>query len=184
MITLEQILLAVKNQQQTVRTAFATQDLITLNFKPSPEKWSVLECLEHLNRYCRYYIPALDRAIASNMNNINKSVITYSWLGKKSIDMVRPENTKQHKTVKHMNPNNSQLTKSTIDEFLKHQDNLLDLLSDAQKVDISKKVVPVEFFKLLKLRIGETLEFVIVHQERHLRQALRVMQYKQDQVAA
>lgn len=78
-----------------------------------------------------------------------------------------------------MNPNNSQLTRDTVDKFLKHQQELLVLLTKAKGVNLSKKAIPVEFFKLLKLQIGETLEFVIEHQERHLQQALRVMQAKE-----
>jgi hypothetical protein len=91
---------------------------------------------------------------------------------------------KKHKTVKHMNPNNSQLTRATIEEFLQHQQELLQLLHDAGKANLSEKAVPVEFFKLLKLRIGEALEFVVAHQERHVQQALRVKQQLAQQAAA
>lgn len=184
MITLEQLLQAAKGQQHTVTTAFATQDLATLNYKLSPESWSMLECLEHLNRYSRYYLPALAKAIASTTNDNHAHTISYSWLGKKSLDMVRPQNMKKHKTVKHMNPNNSQLTRAVVDEFLNHQKEVLALLSSAKTTDIHKKAIPVEFFKLLKLRIGETFEFVITHQDRHIQQAMRVKQEQARQVAA
>src|SRR5690606_24125447 len=146
-----------------VNTSFANQELSILNYKPSPESWSMLECLEHLNRYSRYYLPALAKAIANNTTNSQATSISYSWLGKKSLDMVRPQNMKKHKTVKHMNPNHSQLTRATVEEFLKHQEELLQLLHSAKAANISKKAIPVEFFKLLKLRIGETFDFVIAH---------------------
>jgi len=176
MITLEQLQQTASNQYQTIVTELATLDISTLNYKPAPESWSVLECLEHLNRYSRYYNPALAKAIANNSDGNYMPSITYSWLGKKSLDMVRPQNGKKHKTVKHMNPANSSLGVSTINEFLKHLQDLQNLLQNARTTNLNKKSIPVEFFKLLKMRIGETLEFVVTHQERHLQQALRVKQ--------
>ena len=34
-----------------------------LNFKEDPEKWSILECIEHLNRYGDYYLPEIEKAV-------------------------------------------------------------------------------------------------------------------------
>jgi hypothetical protein len=184
MTTLEQLRQSASNLYQFVNTEFAQLDLGALNYKPTSDNWSILECLEHLNRYSRYYNPALAKAIAANSDGNHVPSITYSWLGKKSLDMVRPQNTKKHKTVTHMNPNNSTLSRDTITEFLKHQTELVNLLASAKSTNLNKKAVPVEFFRLLKLRIGEALEFVVLHQERHLQQALRVKQRFAQQVAA
>lgn len=181
---LEQLSQINKTITQTVATEFGTMDLDALNFKPGPESWSILECLEHLNRYSRYYNPVLAKAIAQNADGAFLQSISYSWLGKKSLEMVRPQNNKKHKTVKHMNPNNSKLSRGTIEEFLKHQEKLQTLLQNAKGTNLNKKAIPVEFFKLLKLRIGETLEFVVTHQERHVQQALSVKKQQEGQIAA
>jgi hypothetical protein len=174
MNTVEQISRTVQNQQHTVIAAFVPLELTLLNYKPAPDSWSILECLEHLNRYSRYYNAVLAKAIAANPGGKPEQTFRYSWLGKKSLDMVRPENCKKSKTVRHMNPNNSQLGRQTLEEFLDHQTELLQLLDKAKRANLNKKAIPVEFFKLLKLYIGETLEFVALHQERHLQQALQV----------
>ncbi|SIQ72498.1 MULTISPECIES: DinB family protein [Pontibacter] len=174
MNTLDQISRTVENQKHTVISALVPLELALLNFKPASDSWSILECLEHLNRYSRYYNPALAKAITANSGNNSQQSISYSWLGKKSLDMVRPDNSKKSKTVRHMNPNNSQLSRQTLEEFLDHQTELLQLLNKAKNTNLNKKAIPVEFFKLLKLRIGEALEFMALHQERHLQQALQV----------
>jgi hypothetical protein len=184
MNTLEQLSQTVSNQRDTISSALAPMDLSLLSYKPAPGSWSILECLERLNRYSRYYNPCLAKAITRNPNHDYSQPITYSWIGKKSLEIVRPDNGKKHKTVQHMNPSNSQLDLRTIEEFLKHQIELLQLLNNAQSANLNKKAIPVEFFRLLKLRIGETLEFVVLHQERHLQQALRVKQQLAQQAAA
>lgn len=176
MKTLEELSKITKGLCETVAHEFASISLVDLNYKPASGSWSMLECLEHLNRYSRYYNPALAKAIAQNCDGNYMPNITYSWLGRKSLEMVQPQNMKKHKTMKHMNPNNSQLTRATIEEFLQHQQELRHMLEDSKSADLSRKAVPIEFFKLLKLRIGEALEFVVVHEERHVQQALRVKQ--------
>ncbi|RDV13059.1 DinB family protein [Pontibacter diazotrophicus] len=185
MNTLESLTRITRSLSQTVSSELASLDLSALNFKAAPDSWSILECLEHLNRYSRYYNPALAKAIEANAAAADDvQSISYSWLGMKSLEMVRPQHAKKHKTVKHMNPNNSSLGPATVKEFLKHQEGLLHLLKRAGKANLHKKAVPVEFFKLLKLRIGEALEFVVLHEERHIQQALRVKTQLAKQAAA
>ena len=156
----------------TVGTSFAPLETALLNYKPAPERWSILECLEHLNRYSRYYHTQLARALEQPSSP--RAEFSHSWLGRKSIDAVRPENRKAQKTLARMNPNQSQLDAATVAEFLDHQTQLLRLLTRAQAANLNRKVVAVEFFRLLKLSLGDALEFLVAHQERHVQQAARV----------
>jgi hypothetical protein len=164
---------ATQQLRATAQAEFEPLDLALLNHQPAPGSWSILECLEHLNRYSRYYNPQLAKALTQPDLAADQPV-GYSWLGRKSVDMMRPDNRKKHTTLKHMNPSGSRLGRETLTEFLNHQTELLDLLARAHRADLNRKAMPVEFFKLLKLRLGEALEFVVVHQQRHLQQALRV----------
>ncbi|UOQ54265.1 DinB family protein [Hymenobacter cellulosivorans] len=151
---------------------------LQLNAKPTPTSWSVLECLEHLNRYSCFYNPALARALQSAPAAAPHQV-GFSWLGRKSYDTVKPENVKPQKTIKYMNPVGSQLTGEVVEEFLQHQTQLLELLAAARTVELNRKAVRVEFFRLLKLRLGEALQFVVAHEQRHVQQALRAAQAAQ-----
>lgn len=166
---------ATAQLQATAQTEFEPLDLALLNHQPTPTGWSILECLEHLNRYSRYYNPQLALALTkAHPASAAEAEVGYSWLGRKSVDMMRPGNAKKQTTLKHMNPHGSRLGQAVLTEFLAHQNELLALLDRAQGADLNRKSVPVEFFKLLKLRLGEALEFVVVHQQRHVQQALRV----------
>ncbi|MCR5887970.1 DinB family protein [Hymenobacter sp. J193] len=147
-----------------------------LQFKPSATSWSVLECLEHLNRYSRFYNPALRKALAAGHKAGTDAEVGFSWLGRKSYETVRPENRKLQKTLRHMNPSQSALSRDVLKEFRQHQETLLELLRQAETTDLNRKAVPVEFFCVLKLRVGEALLFVVAHQQRHVQQAQRVLQ--------
>ncbi|WP_083470289.1 DinB family protein [Rufibacter tibetensis] len=171
---LSQLQQQAQAQKSLVQSEFLTLDQLELNFKLHATGWSILECLEHLNRYSRFYLPHVEQAISSAPASLTPQPVCYSWVGKKSLDVANPNGVKKHKTLKHMNPHNSQLTSEVLEEFLQHQNTLLQLLEAAAKVDVNKKAIPIEFFRLLKMRIGEALEFLVMHQQRHLQQALRV----------
>jgi uncharacterized damage-inducible protein DinB len=167
----------VRRLQQTTEHEFMPLELALLNHKPTPTGWSILECLEHLNRYSRYYLPQLAKAISratSATGAPDAEPVGYSWLGRKFVDMMQPTNQRRHTTLKHMNPHGSQLGRDGLVEFLQHQTQLLDFLAQAQQADLNRRAVPVEFFKLLKMRLGEALEFIVVHEQRHIQQAQRV----------
>jgi len=174
---------ATRQLVTTAQAEFEPLDLTLLNHKPAPSSWSILECLEHLNRYSRYYNPLLAKAVAQPAAALSDKEVGYSWMGRKSVDMMQPSNTKKHTTLKHMNPQGSRLGREVLSEFLAHQSQLLEVLQQAAAADLNRKAVPVEFFKLLKLRLGEALEFVVVHQQRHVQQAQRVKAGLQVQLA-
>lgn len=171
---LSQLQNQVQQLKATVSSEFLPLDAAALNFKPHATGWSILECLEHLNRYSRFYLPHFEQAVANASAPALPQPVRYSWMGKKSLDLVNPSNVKKHKTLKHMNPHNSQLSASVLNEFLQHQDALLQLLQRAAKADLNKKTIPVEFFRLLKMRTAEAFEFIVLHEQRHVLQAKRV----------
>ncbi|CAI8869734.1 DinB family protein [Chryseobacterium sp. IT-36CA2] len=146
-----------------------------LNFRTSAESWSTLECLEHLNRYGDFYITEISR----NISSANKSPQSYfkpGILGNYFAKSMLPkEKLNTMKTLKAMNPINSQLNKNVIDIFIKQQENLLELLQEAQYVDLEKAKTNISISKLIKLKLGDTFRFVIYHNARHIEQIKRIL---------
>lgn len=162
----------IETLQELVKAEFLELTEHPLNFKADIAVWSILECIEHLNRYSRYYNEAIKKAIAKAAATQAPTQYKLTWFGKMSIELVSPSNTKKNKTIKRMNPTGSQLSKTSITDFLQHQTELLRLLEASSKIDANKKLVPVEFFKLIKLNIFESLIFMVEHEKRHIAQAL------------
>ena len=144
-----------------------------LNARPSAESWSILECFEHLNRYNRFYNAAIDARLRLEKNEISQNVKS-TWLGRKSIESMHPSNLKKQKTLKHLNPVSSSLLRGVIGEFVEHQKQLLRLLEVAKRSDLNRIKIPIEFFRLLKMTLGEAFQFVIVHEQRHFLQLERI----------
>jgi hypothetical protein len=151
---------------------FESLPLSDLNWKENPKRWSILECIEHLNRYSNYYHSEIKKAIS---RAITESVVSHetksTWMGKKFIAMMHPDNTAKHKTFARMNPIESALKKEVVFRFLTNQQELLTILHDASKVDLNKASIRVEFLKILRMNLGDALQFVVVHEQRHIKQA-------------
>lgn len=157
-----------------VETDFATYSKRELNWKPQADRWSAAECLEHLNIYSRYYNPAMKAAISKG-NRVSVGEFKSAWFGDFSVKSVHPDNTKAQKTLKRLNPALSELPDTVLDDFLNHQHELLNIITQSRIVNLNTIKIPTEIAKFMELRLGDCLRFVIAHEQRHIRQAQKVL---------
>lgn len=143
-----------------------------LNYKPSPEKWSILECLEHLNRYSDFYLPEIKKALHNPADG--RDYFKSGILGNMLVNMVIPKpGAKKMKTFTSMNPNGSMLGRYVLEKNLENQEFLLEFIERASKSNLNRSGISVTFSQLIKLKLGDTLRFMAYHNQRHTEQALR-----------
>jgi hypothetical protein len=150
-------------------------DPALLSYKPNPESWCVLECIEHLNRYSEYYLPAINNAI-SHTDSKPDAFYKSGWLGNYFANSMLPKDKlNKMKTFKDKNPLNADLDKQTIAVFIEWQNELSATLHKAEHVSLSKVKVPTSLSQLLKLNLGDTFRFIVNHNIRHMKQADKVL---------
>ena len=165
----EQAIIAVKN--------FKTLDIRQLNLKNTPEQWSILECIEHLNLYGDFYLPVMQKQLLETIHKENSPVFKPGVIGNYFAGLMKTENgkIKKMKSPKDKNPVNSALSITTLDRFLKQQQLLQFLLKQAFTADLTKIKTTISLSKFIKLRLGDTLRFYVYHIERHLAQARKMI---------
>jgi len=147
----------------------------TLNFKENADKWSMLECIEHLNLYGDHYFLEMEKAIQS-ATSVYEPLFKSGWLGKYFAESMLPkEKLNKMKTFKDKNPANSKLDIKVLDRFVEQQKHLLKLLDMSNKVSLEKVRIKTTLSSLLRLKLGDTFQFVINHNIRHLKQAEEVL---------
>lgn len=152
-----------------------------LNWIPNPGVWSVNQVLAHLNEYGRYYHPTFTRKIETTRFRSTKEGFVSSPLGKsawKSMKLGNAKNVKRKfKAQKGYNPAvDPGLIKG--DEpaiFLEQQAELLDIIDKAQNVNLKKVKIPISISKIVRLRLGDALLFVVYHNQRHVQQLLNLI---------
>ncbi len=143
--------------------------------KPSPESWSANECLQHLNSYGRYYLPAIEKSIAQAKNDNPTDEFASGWLGNYFTKLMLP--TKEGKLSKKMKSPKDHTPKTIIEshivitEFIDQQEKLLQLLTIAKKMDLNKSKVGISIAPFIKLKLGDVFMFLIAHIVRHTQQA-------------
>lgn len=150
-----------------------------LNQRSSPDSWSALECVAHLNSYAKHYNPAFRKAIEKSKLKgfLPVSDFQSTWIGGYCIQTVLPENRKKKlKSPGHHNYLSSELNRKVLDVFRSYLEEQNTILLESDRVNLNKTKVSIEIMPWLKLRLGDFLPFLIKHQSRHLLQAMEAAQ--------
>lgn len=146
-----------------------------ITWKANAESWSVLECLEHLNLYADFYNLAIRKAINDSKTTMQVPFKS-GWLGGYFAKSMLPkEKLNAMKTFKDKNPIHTQLDIKVLERFIEQQKDFLDLLNLAENVNLNKVKTPVTISKLIRLKLGDTLQFLVNHNIRHMAQLERVL---------
>jgi hypothetical protein len=149
-----------------------------LNYKAAPDKWSVAEVFEHLNITHGIYLHAINEALKDAPINA-KETFKSNWLGNFAYEKIIPREDGsifKMKAPKFLHPTTSRLNgASVLEKYMQQLDEFDHILELSQYVDLQKVKIPFSFTKLLKLRLGDNLRFIVAHNERHLLQAQRVL---------
>lgn len=148
-----------------------------LNWKASPDRWSILECMEHINRYGRFYLPEMEQRMKAGEKIAPSTEFKSGWLGNYfALSMLPKEKLNTMKTFKSMNPAGSALGRDALTELLAQLKQLIELLNTARSVNLSKIKTGVTISSWIKLRLGDTFRVVIYHIQRHVVQMEKVKQ--------
>lgn len=153
------------------------------NWRKDRESWSINDVFAHLNEYARYYHPTFSSRIEKTRHNEPRDIFISSPLGRsawKSMKLGNAKNIKRKfKAPKNYNPTNNEslVSGKDIERFVEGQEELLTIIDNAAKVNLRKVKVPISISKIVRLRLGDALLFVIYHNERHMQQALNILSH-------
>ncbi|HRD06155.1 MAG: DinB family protein [Saprospiraceae bacterium] len=151
----------------------------TLTRRKDMQSWNILECVEHLNRYGAFYLPAIEKAIQHSSSR-PKSHFTGGWLGRYFAKSMLPKaKLNKMKTFKDKNPLNAPLDKSVIDICIAQQIKMKELIDRSRQVSLDLRV-STSLSNLLKLKLGDTFQFVINHNLRHMEQIRNILMIQEN----
>lgn len=149
-----------------------------LGFSPGSGTWSIIEIFAHLNLsneiYIRYILPRVTLAPDWPSDEFRST-----WLGEWAYEKIvpRPDGSifrmKTSKTVLPVKPDED--LQEVLHNFHRTCDALDDILRHSATKDLRRIRIPFHFVPFLHFSLGETLRFVIAHNERHLLQAQRMV---------
>lgn len=160
---------------EMVRTRLSGQPLETLQLRPDNSGWNALECFAHLNVFLEMYLPRIEKAIhltkARNWQPDNTT--RYTRVAKKILKRADLNNGKAFKTPKRYDFYGQPLNHDPLKSFLINSERLLRNIQAVHAVSLNRAKIgwgPSGFFKLT---LGNTLEWLVLHSQRHVMQAFR-----------
>lgn len=152
-------------------------------WRKDPSSWNINEIFAHLNEYAAYYHKAFARKIERTRFRTPRENFISSPLGRsawKSMKLGNLQNVKRKmKSPRSYNPsfNNGMVSGQDAQAFETGQLELLNIIESAAKINIRKAKIPISISKIVRLRFGDALLFVVYHNERHVQQALNLIDH-------
>ena len=161
-----------------VEAAFGRLSHSQLNWKPSADRWSIAQCLDHLVTINRLYFPLLAslRSGAPSPGFWERHSPFSGLLGRLLIKTLSPENRKKTKTSAKAEPSTSEID-GIIERFVRHQAELIAHIRDIPRsVDRTRTIVTSPLLSWVTYSLDDCLTILVVHEKRHVLQARRVME--------
>ena len=152
-----------------------------LKWRPIETSWNITEIFAHLNQYANYYHSTFKSKIAKTKFNTPTENFISSPLGRsawKSMKLGNANNVKRKfKTQRAYNPklDFSLVSKNDLSLLETNLVELQNIIESSEKVNIRRVKIPISISKIIRLRLGDALLFVVYHNQRHMQQALNVV---------
>ncbi len=156
-----------------VLTLTSGLDSEMLNRKPSPDSWSIAQCLDHLIVLNSLYFPQLEATISGKPQpNFWKSFpVLPGFFGKLLKRSVRPDEKKKFKTMNVFEPSSSDLPADIVDKFIKMQDEMKDIFNRLRNRNLQEEKVTSPAGRFITYSVEDLIEIILLHEERHIIQA-------------
>src|ERR1700730_13358152 len=142
------------------------------NWRPSPRRWSISECLAHLNVLDGLDVPAIRIAIerGSAQGLTGKGPFRYGFLSRNFVRFSEPPVKLKFRAPKVYRPPSDQPKERVVAGFIAIHDQLLELILKANGLDLARIKVGTPFPRVI-FSLGQRFALLAAHDRRHLRQA-------------
>jgi hypothetical protein len=146
-------------------------------WQPPDGKWSVSQCLDHLNAAARAYLPRLDEGIADAISRglYGEGPFRYNWLGRLSVSVTEPPPRVRVKNPMAFAPGQSRSRQEVLPAFRAYQVQYIDRLHQANGLDLARARVASPSSRFIRLPLGSAFLVLAAHERRHIWQAERVI---------
>lgn len=144
-----------------------------LNWKPSPDVWSIAENIDHLITLNETYFPVFEQLKKGDFKLpfIARFSFVVTFFGDMILKSVQPDRKKKGKTFAIWEPGKSQFTKHILLEFGAHQDRLKDQILNIEDKIYENAVITSPANNNIVYKLETAIEIIISHEKRHFIQA-------------
>lgn len=147
------------------------------NWRPAKDRWSIGECLVHLNISVTCTLPAFDRAIEEGRAKakLGDGPFRYGWFANWNVRITEPPPKWRFKTFTMLVPPAARHARDQVlEEFMALRGQLAERVRRADGLDLRRTRVISPVSRFFRLPLGAYFQFIVAHDRRHLWQARQV----------
>src|ERR1051325_1418526 len=172
---LSSVIAAANNVADAARNTFGHLTPSQLNWKPSPERWSVAQCFEHLLTSNKGFFPRIDGVLAGIKPTFwQRMPVVPGLAGRLLIKSLDPKSTRKIKAPKKFQPAQSDISASVLDDFVEQQTNIVEKMKATEHLDLEKIIITSPVAAAITYSMMDAYRVIVVHERRHFEQARRV----------
>jgi hypothetical protein len=142
--------------------------------RPADGRWSVAHCLEHLTTTGILYHPRIAKTI--ERATTDPGLYKPRWLARTFIRFASPEGRRRKLSAPKRFKPADDLPPNVNDRFFEQHTHLIELMDAARGRNLNRPRFGSPLTSLLRFSIGEGLELMVRHQQRHLLQIQEVVE--------
>ena len=165
------------NQSERVKALFGNLNDAELEKKISPKEWSIAQNLKHLMVVNNSYFPTIEsvRSGKPKLNFLSKFSFMRGVFGKLILDSVQPDRKRKMQTFPVWEPKELTIENNVVEEFLKHQEKIKQLIADSEDLLLSSAFLPSPANRNIAYSLEDAFEIIVTHGERHINQAAEIL---------
>ncbi len=147
-----------------------------LNWRPEGNRWSIAECVEHLNLTADMLLPEVDKSLAAGIatepgtEGVARYSMVFGWL----LPVIEPPPKRRFKAPRASRPRPDLDAERVIERFAKVQEEVVERLERSRGINLTQTKVRHPGTPLMRFRLGEIFVTIAAHERRHLWQAEQV----------
>lgn len=148
------------------------------NWSPAPGRWSIAECLDHLNNGWRV-LDKLDRKIATATEQglRGEGPYRHPLLGRLYVRLMEPPPKIRARSPKAYVPKPDQPVSAVAPRFLELQEKIIERVVAADGLDLGGIRMSSPISRRFRMSLGQWFAFLAAHERRHVWQAWQVRKH-------
>jgi hypothetical protein len=165
--------------REDAASLFADLSDVQANWRPPPGGWSIVQCVDHLNRTGKLYLKPIDGAIreARAKGWLTQRPSRRGLIGDVLVRSQEPPPRLSLPAPEMIVPGSEQPLALVAESFLALQDRIVERLHSANGLDLRRARVTSPILSLLKMNLSTAIGFLLAHERRHVWQAWQVRKH-------
>ena len=150
------------------------------NWRPQPDRWSVAQCVDHLNITNRRWISCLEKGVSEGRTKrmLRDGPYAYGLFSRWFLRLTEPPVKTRFKAPKSLRPPSSQLRDDVMLEFIALHDRIEQLVQESDGLDLVRIKVSSPVASFIRYSLGMAFWIITAHDRRHLWQTRQLLQDK------